>query len=366
MIQKGHSIPVERLTALWAFSEAGLGWFLHAMKIPFAGTIISAAAVMIICMIAYYSDKKFLPIFKALTIVLIIKAAVSPYSPLTAYFAVCFQAVAGAVLFGAISHFRVAALLLGILSLLECAFQRIVFLTILYGNSLWESINVFFGFLAPRLGIAAAGTGFKASSWLIVLYLAAYGVAGVFAGFLGGKLPEAVEEAMKSAPIYTPLRADLEDSPGGSVKTRKSRLKGKFLRLGVWVSCIALTLTFFAPAINGSSQGIYVIVRTAMVLTGWYFVAAPLLMMGLRRMLKHQETGYGNEIRNVLALLPHLKIYAKENWARMTGRNTLVRGWHFLIAMIVFALNFRELVGRQTMPPPDGLQKPGQIDATVA
>jgi len=333
-----RSRAVERLTALWALSEAGLGGFLHAVKTPFAGAILSSVAVMIICLIADYADRKPWAILKAVTIVLIIKMTVSPYSPATACFALFFQAAAGAVLFSVISHFRTASLLLGVLSLVECAVQKILFLTVLYGNSLWESINVFFGYLGRQFGFAPVDSNFSPSAWLIVLYVLIYAVTGVCAGLLGGSLPRVMAEAMKSASPMAVTNAAADGQASWRGKPRRPAVKGKALRYGVLALFIVATLSFLAPAMNGAARGITVVLRTVLVLLVWYFVVAPLLVKGVRRRLKHKEAGYGHDIRNALDLFPHLKTHARELWAHAEGKKGLAWAWRFLVAMIVFAL----------------------------
>jgi len=353
---------VERLTALWALSEAGLGGFLHAVKTPFVGTLIGSVAVMIICLIAYYSEKKPLAILKAVTIVLIIKVTISPYAPLTACFAVSFQAAAGALLFGTISHFRLAALLLGILSLVECGVQRILFLTVLYGNSLWQSINVFFGYLARQLGIGPVDSGLSPSGWLIVSYLLVYGVTGICAGLLGGSLPKALAKAMKPAPAMASINAEPADPIARNGRPRKPVSKRKLLRYGVWIFFIVATLSFLAPAMNGAARGISVVLRTAFVLFVWYFVVAPWLMKVVRRRLKHKEIGYGHDIRIVLDLFPHLKMHAKQLWVHSKEKKGFAWAWHFLLAMTVFALNFQGMSSPQTGLISVGAQKPEETD----
>jgi len=365
VVMNDRSKAVERLTALWALSEAALGGFLQAVKTPFAGTIIGSVAVLIICLIADYSARKPLAILKAVTIVLIIKMTINPYSPITACFAVCFQAAAGAILFSTISPFRTAALLLGILSLVECAVQRVLFLTVLYGRSLWESINVFFAYLARQLGIAHVDSDLSPSGWLIVLYLLIYGVTGVCVGLLGGSLPKKIAEAIKSMPLTASISAEAEDPTARTGKPRKTLSKRKALRYGAWILFIVATLSFLAPAMNGAARGLIVVLRTIIVLLVWYFIVAPLLMKGIRRKLKNKETGYGRDIRNVLDLFPLLKMHARQLWVHSEGKKGLAWARHFLIAMIVFALNVEGISNPQTGLISGGVQKLGKTDTSA-
>ena len=108
---------VERLTALWALNEAGLGGLIHALRVPFTGIVVGSTAVVLIALIAFFAERKAKAILKATVIVLLIKAAASPHTPLPAYASVTFQGLAGALLFGLLPSVRLGALLLGLLTL---------------------------------------------------------------------------------------------------------------------------------------------------------------------------------------------------------------------------------------------------------
>lgn len=92
--QIDNQISILKINALWAFSESTFGGILHALKIPMRGIFLNAAAVLFISMIAYFS-KNSKEILKSTLAVILIKASVSPHSPLTAYFAVAVQGLIG-------------------------------------------------------------------------------------------------------------------------------------------------------------------------------------------------------------------------------------------------------------------------------
>ncbi|MEO5572384.1 MAG: hypothetical protein ABIT08_02485, partial [Bacteroidia bacterium] len=89
-----HSENTLRITALWAFSEALLGGILHALQVPFAGLVLSAFAVICISALAV-SDYHRGKILKATLLVVIVKALLSPHTPVAAYFAVFLQGLFG-------------------------------------------------------------------------------------------------------------------------------------------------------------------------------------------------------------------------------------------------------------------------------
>ena len=90
---------LQRLTALWAFTESGLGGIMHALQIPFTGLLVGGMAVIMICLIAEFSEHTYKEVLKSVIIVLIVKAMAAPLTPVTAYIAVSFQAILGFVLF---------------------------------------------------------------------------------------------------------------------------------------------------------------------------------------------------------------------------------------------------------------------------
>ena len=113
---KNNKYIIEKLTALWALNESGLGGFLHVFNSPFTGLIVGGVSILLISLIAYYAENKWQAILKALVIVLIIKMAVSPYSPFGAYVAVSFQAVLGAILFSNFSWKGATIMVLGMVT----------------------------------------------------------------------------------------------------------------------------------------------------------------------------------------------------------------------------------------------------------
>lgn len=332
--------PVERLTALWALNEAGLGGFLHAVKTPFSGMIVGGAAIMLVAMIAYSSERRIRAIFKAAIIVMIIKAMVSPFSPLPSYFAVAFQAVAGAVIFSLITNFRLAALVFGIIGLLETSCQKIIFLTVLYGKSIWEAIDVFFNHVVQSFGLTVFNGGFSASYWLIMMYIGSHVVAGFLIGWFAGMLPAATLHIMNN-PLAASRKEIWEARFQSEIKkSKKPFWKNTMVRFLLLLAIISAILTLLVPAVNGVDSGLYVIVRAVCVLLFWYFILSPVLMNMLQRYLKHKSGCYSQEIDSILLLFPDFKKYAKILWAETEGKRGLLRCWQFLLVMTVFSLTF--------------------------
>ena len=66
---KNNKLIIDRLTALWALNESGLGGFLHVFNAPLTGLIVGGIAILLISLIAYYAENKWQAVLKALIIV---------------------------------------------------------------------------------------------------------------------------------------------------------------------------------------------------------------------------------------------------------------------------------------------------------
>ena len=145
-----HSLKIDVLIAMWALTEAALGGVLHAFKIPLTGLFVNSGAVLFMVLIASSTDKKG-TILRATLIVMIVKGMVSPHTPITAYIAVGFQGIMGELLLRSKKYLLLLSILLGSITLLQSALQKVVILTIVYGNSLWQSIDVFVNFILEQI-----------------------------------------------------------------------------------------------------------------------------------------------------------------------------------------------------------------------
>lgn len=333
------SFVVNRLTALWALNEAGLGGILHALQSPFTGIFVGGIAIILIALIAYFAEQKTAALVKATLIVLIIKALVSPHSPLPAYLAVSFQATAGIIFFNLIPSHRLAALLLGISGLLESAFQKIITLTLLYGRSLWESIDLFFDYILQQFGILEPSASVHASWGLIMIYILLYLVSGIVIGCLAGLLPLELN--------HTGYFRDLSDlkqeialvqAPATVIRPARPFWKKRLFRISAVLFLIILVFTILNPELKGVTKALYVLARTGVVLLIWYFLVAPFLTWLLRRYLYKQRHAYAGDVEKILIIMPGLKSASKLIWNR-SGHLSFFRRWkYFLVLLILFTL----------------------------
>lgn len=326
---------VERLTALWALNEAGLGGFIHALRVPFTGVVVGSTAVVLIALIAFFAERPVKAILKATVVVLLVKAAASPHTPLPAYVAVAFQGLAGALLCGWLPSLRVGALLLGLLALWQGAVQKLVVMSLLYGRSLWDSVDAVGRWILEKMG---GGPGqLSPTGWFLVVYLGYYTAAGLITGWLAGAIPGEIGRALerpRSAP--RPAAGAAPELP--RLPARKRWWQRTPFRAGAVLALLLLTTTWLAPGGAGWSQGVRVVARVLVVLALWLGVLRPLGRALFRRFRRREQAAYGADVARALEQLPGLRQSAAQAW-RDSGDAAGFRRWkRFLVELILLAL----------------------------
>ncbi|RYY90979.1 MAG: hypothetical protein EOO15_00075 [Chitinophagaceae bacterium] len=193
-------LALQRLTALWAFCESGLGGVLHALKLPFTGLIVGSFSVICITLIAWCSQRHYRKILDSLLLVLIIKAAVSPHAPPTAYVAVAFQGLAGYTLYRLAGVRAGSVYTLAVLALLESAVQKLLNMTLFFGKSFWSAADELVAFIGRELRIGLP----PGSILLVVVYVGLYLLGGIACGWLANRLLRDLAEPAGRLPNYRP------------------------------------------------------------------------------------------------------------------------------------------------------------------
>lgn len=296
---KNNTSIIHKLTALWALNESGLGGFLHVFNTPFTGLIVGGIAILLISLIGYYAENKWQVILKALLIVLIIKMAVSPYSPFGAYAAVSFQALFGALLFTKFSWKGATLMVLGIVTFLESAVQKIFILTVVYGNGLWEAIDIYGAWIQKKMEFVSETS---TTSVLITIYLLVYGICGLLAGVFIKSMIIIIANKKEVDFYIKPNTLYLDKT------TSKVSFKTKVI--WVWlitVAIIVLAFSLFGGDLLGWKKGVYIMLRSFFILMLWYLIIGPLLLKLVRKYLIKKESQYEEDITNAMDLFPYFR-----------------------------------------------------------
>ncbi|WP_452225174.1 hypothetical protein [Lacinutrix chionoecetis] len=330
---KNNKSIIDKLTALWALNESGLGGFLHVFNSPFTGLIVGGIAILLISLIAFYAKNKWQAILKALVIVLIIKMAVSPYSPLTAYISVSFQAVLGAFLFSNFSWKGATLIVYGMVTFLQSALQKLLKLTIVYGTEFWEAINIYGAWIQEKINYI---TQTSATAVLITIYLLVYAVGGLLAGLFIKSMIKIISEIEIADFYLTPSEL--------STKTKQSKRKIKSKVIWIWlitVAVIVLAFTVFTNALFGWQKAVYIILRSFLVLMLWYLVLGPFVLKLIRKYLDKKESKYQNDISNAMDLFPYFRYIITTTWKQTSHLKGYTRFKYFMANSIINCIHFK-------------------------
>jgi hypothetical protein len=318
------ALAIQRLTALWAFAESGLGGMLHGFHIPVTGLVLGSISVVCISMIASFSGSKTVNILKSLLIVLIVKAVVSPQTPFPAYIAVGFQGLLGFCLFSVARLNFISILLVAVLSMLESALQKILLVTIFFGKSLWTGVDEVVEFIARPLGWQ---TG-SASLLIISCYLFVYLAGGILTTIVAYKLVKQ-SFVVDGQLVYEGMNS--EKSKPGKRKTKK------------WVLIvIGLLILLFSGLYSG--RGVDIIrplVWTIAVITGWYFIIVPQVTGVLQKILMRSGNKYQAEALEIISFFPFIKQIAGRAWRETAGKTPGTRIPAFVILLVTLLLSFQ-------------------------
>ncbi len=332
---------VHRLTALWALNESGLGGIMHALQIPFTGFFVGGIAVILIGLIAHYSNCSYRQIVQATLSVIIVKAIVSPQSPFAAYIAVAFQGFIGGLLYSLIPNYKLASLIFGLLALLESALQKFLVTTIVFGKSVWEALDIFFNGIVKDLSFSPLSFGegrrevFSFSFWLIAIYCIVYALWGLILGWWISKLLRQIESRSEEIKIqYNEISIDYKLKPE---LTRNSRKRSLLYILYILLFIITV---FTLSNTENNSNALYIVLRTAAVLLGWFVFVQPILKFLIKRYARKNKEKKIFRVEELIASLPSLKKIAQQAYHLSSkSHKGFARYREFIFILIVITLH---------------------------
>ncbi len=302
---------------------------------------IGSGAVIFISLIGHYSDDK-KAIMRSVMIVLLIKAGVSPHSPPLAYLAVTLQGAIGSLFFMTGKLYRLSAIVFGMIVLLLSSMQKIILLTIIYGNNLWYSIDQFGIFITEK--IPYINTVGETSLWLIGIYSGLHLIAGGVSGYIAGILPELVKNKIVKV---TPEELEyFITSSNIEIKKRKRRMwiRKPSAILIILLAVLIVVLTYIFPEFSKSValKAVIMIVRAFVLMGLWFFVVSPFVTRWYKRFFQNRKGKYAGEIENTLANLPLFRGVVNHSWKMTSDLPFFSRVKEFIITVLVYILRTDE------------------------
>jgi hypothetical protein len=259
--------------------------------------------------------------------------AVSPYSPFGAYVAVSFQGLFGALLFSKFSWKGATLMILGIVTFLESALQKLLILTIVYGTGLWEAINIYGSWVQKKMNFVSESS---TTSVLVTFYLLVYGIAGLLAGLFIRSVIKIIADK-KETPFY------LESHVIGS-NTKKAKVSFKAKIIWIWlitVAVIVLAFSFFGGNLFGWQKALYILLRSFLILMLWYLVLGPFLLKLVRKYLTKKESQYKEDITNAMDLFPYFRQILSHTWKETSHLKGYTRFKYFMANSISNCIHFK-------------------------
>lgn len=320
-----NNSAVTRITAIWALCESGLGGILHAMQIPFKGGVLCFLSILCIGLIAQLSDKPRTSIFKALVVVLLIKAMISPHSPITAYLAVAFQGVIGAVLLGQSLSFAIQWIFI-LLVYLETASQKLLTLWLFFGNKFWTALDEFGNWILSLLHFS--GSGF----WVpLGLYYFIYAVFAFLACWLVPGLIKDISSEVNSPSVHlSEQNMNFKDDINSSRKRKKWWFP-------VLVGLLIVITIYFS---QGLDSAFYVLIRSILVIYFWFVWLGPWLSQLMVSWLKTKKTNeHSRNVQSILQFFPVMKQVIRNNYQLKKKLRISYR--QFIVMTFAQIINYR-------------------------
>lgn len=319
---------ISRLTALWAFTECGLGGALHAIRMPFTGIFAGGLALIFLTMLAHFSNRKPQVLLKSLLIVLAIKAALSPHSPFPAYLAVSFQGLLAAVIFGLFPIRRLSIMAVCLLSMWESALQKLLLLVFFFGNDLLQAFDEWASLASKSLGFELG----HASSILATVYISIYTLAALVVAWMTYRF---IHQAHSSFETDTP-------NPNFSFTTfsEKSKQKSILSKIIPWLLLsILLSLFFYLPtSASGPAMVLKPLIRSFSAILGWFIFIDPFLSFLTKKLVRNKSGAWAMEIETALGYFPFFKWVARSAWQASENKSGWARISAFLHLFVWWAL----------------------------
>jgi hypothetical protein len=305
---------ITKLITLWALSESGLGGLMFALHIPLTGIFVGGFAVVIITLIAFYSKNKSGQLIKATIIVLIIKATVSPHAPPPAYLAVAFQGFIGAALFGLFSYRKWVIYILAVLAMLESACQKLIMLTLIYGNSIWKALDKMLAGLFEEFSLPET---IHYSYWIIVIYLVIYIIWAFVIAHFAADLPKYFEKNASQILNDFKSKSTLQIKENTSFKSKKRK------RILLWFAIILafVLLVFWWNDWYNSSKLLSIAIRSIAAALLLYYVLRPVLECIIKKWLQSRNPSLKKEATDIIEAMPTIRNYVRPCWLMAQSQN---------------------------------------------
>ena len=190
--------------------------------------------------------------------------------------------------------------------LLLTATQRIFTLTILFGNNLWNSINIYTGYILNKFGIT--DSDINVSFIIIGIFVFLHLLIGLVAGKFAAGMPEKIKNPTLPEGF---IKSDLNNDKDTKLqKTAKKKRGKKILRKLFYVIIIVLIIfSYFHPEFgkDKSVELLIMLLRSMTIIFVWVTIISPFLYKSFRKFLDRKEAPLVNRINRIIASFPYYR-----------------------------------------------------------
>jgi hypothetical protein len=335
-----QNLSIERITMLWAISESVLVGILHALHSPFTGLVVGGLSIVFIALIAFQaralSQGNYLKtagsvaqtILKSAVFVLLIKALVSPHSPIGAYVAVSVQALLGSLFFGVIPNHKIASLFTGLIATVSSAVQKILVLVIVFGTSFFQAIDEFVVSTAEKLMNLNWLPSFSSAMAIAIGFVCVYAIGGIIIGIIAGNFPKNLQN--RSIEIQE-IIGNIQIEHGDKHETKKKAWH--LIAIYILLLIVAFILEY---AFISEEASINQLIRTITIVASWVFILQPLFHWFVATVVKKNKIDL-TQLEMIKQNIPKLAHFAKSAWKTSSSMKGF-RINNFLLLLISYGL----------------------------
>ncbi len=246
---------------------------------------------------------------------------------------ISFQAVFGAFLFSKFSWRGLTLIVLGCVTFLQSALQKLLKLTVIYGTEFWEAVDIYGVWIQNKMNYVIETS---TTSVIITIYLLIYGVCGLLAGRFIKNVIKIIAQK-KATDFY------LESIPVSSEKLKSKTFSGSKI-IWLWlitIAIIVLAFTFFGGSLIGWEKAIYIMLRSFLILLLWYLILGPLVLKIIHKYLSKKESQYQSDISRAMDLFPYFRQIIYSTWKETDHLKGYTRFKYFIAHSISNCIHFK-------------------------
>jgi len=221
--------------------------------------------------------------------------------------------------------------------MLESAIQKILVLTLFFGESIWKAMDSMIALLANQFGSIVA----KGSYWIVGIYLLLYLAGGLFIALLAYRIIKSFKT--ENPDFILQVHADTAINKAG---LKKSGQKNNFKKLWVLIGLmIGVSATLFVFADDNKTGWLAVAKSISWTLSAiliWFMLIGPLFTKAIQKVLQKKESRYSDEVLKTLSFLPVLRRITALAWQQSSVYRGLKRWSVFLGTLIHTTLTYSE------------------------